>query len=373
MCINRFRVSYGRAAVACVVLSCLSALAAVDPSAREQVSRPSRMDANQALQMGLNYLTGRKGTRDLTRAAQLLQEAAEAGQPEAQTQLGMMYQTGTGVPQDFALALHWYQLAAASGGLSAKVNMGLLYAKGRGVAQDPAMAQQLFRQAFEKGYGSAAGYLGEMYFSGIGVQKDGKAAEQWFAKGVKKHDAVSMYDLGTLYTGEYGHRPELGKAAELLRRSAKLKYLPAEYSLGLLLTRHPELSDSIDEARTWLESASEGGFWKANAVLGILSRDGTGVAKDQEQALYYFKLAMAQGGEGAQKLLKTDLSILEASIGADKAAKIDARADAWVKDHPPLFLTENSGTGEMTLGESAGAARSTARQAQQNTGDHPPA
>jgi uncharacterized protein len=372
MPIIRFATIRRFAVAACTGLSCLSALATVYPAATHQGTRAFQVSAGQPLQPRKNYLTGSDMPRDPVRAAQLLEQAAEAGEPEAQTRLGMMYQTGTGVSQDFGRAMHWYQLAAASGGLAAKVNMGVLYARGNGVAPDAEMAMQLFRHAFQMGYGTAAAYLGEMYFAGTAVQQDRAAAEEWFRKGMKKHDPVSAYDLGVLYTGEKGHRQDLPKAAEMFRKAAKLEYVPAEYSLGLLIARHPELSPSRDEARKWLGSASDAGFWKANVVLGILSRDGDGIERDQEEALFYFKLAVAQGGESAQKLVGNDLKVLVAKVTAEKAETISARADAWAKSHPPLFLILNSGTGEMTVGDSLGKSDSSCCGSPQTRGGHVP-
>ncbi|HEY3706703.1 MAG TPA: tetratricopeptide repeat protein [Terracidiphilus sp.] len=342
-----------------------------DPVVPDRETHTSKVRPSQALELGLDYLTGHNVPRDPVRAAQFLQQAAEAGVPEAQTRLGMMYQTGTGVSRDFSLAMHWYQLAAASGGLAAKVNMATLYARGNGVPRDSAMALQMFHQAFEMGYGAAAAYLGEMYFAGTGVARDRKAAEDWFTKGMKKHDPVSAYDLGILNTGEYGHKPDLPRAADMLRKAAKVNYVPAEYCLGLLIARHPDFGTS-DEARTWLDAASEAGFWKADAVLGILSRDGDGVAKDPEKALYYFRLAVAQGGDSALKLLGPDLKVLAARISPERAGQIADTAVAWAKSHPPLFLIVNSATGDMTIGGSLGNPDSPEAAAPQPAGGHPP-
>lgn len=323
--------------VAVFALDCSALLAGVDPLAPEQQSKGPQ-GAAQTLQLAENYLTGRNAPRDLSRAAQLMVRAAEAGDPDAQTRLGMMYQTGTGVPHDAALALHWYQLGAAGGSLGAKVNMGILFARGTGVRQDPAVAMQLFREAVDKGYAAGAAYLGEMYFLGCGIPADHAAAEKWFAKGMKMHDPTSTYDLGILYTGEYGHAQDLPRAADLFRKAAKVDYVPAQYSLGLLISRRPDLADSRNEARTWLESASKAGFWKADVVLGILSRDGDGVRKDQEAALYYFDRAIAQGGESARQLLAKDLQVLSKKIAPDRAAEIVSQAGEWAKSHPPAFL-----------------------------------
>jgi TPR repeat protein len=154
---------------------------------------------------------------------------------------------------------------------------------------------------------------------------------------------VSAYDLGVVYTGQYGDKPNLDEAAEMFRKSVKLNYVPAEYSLGLLIARHPQFGHSPDEGRHWLEAAAQAGYWKANTVLGILSRDGDGMPQDADAALYYFKVAMAQGGADAERLVRGEVNRLTAKMPPDRVAAITSRANAWAQNHPPVFLLMNGG------------------------------
>ncbi|WP_374651425.1 SPOR domain-containing protein [Dongia sp.] len=64
------------------------------------------------------YLAGHGGT--VTEGVELLKQAAEAGEPEAQSRLGVLYAKGEGVPQSDTEAYKWLSLAArgASPGVS---------------------------------------------------------------------------------------------------------------------------------------------------------------------------------------------------------------------------------------------------------------
>ncbi len=59
------------------------------------------------------YESGLAVEQDITRAAELFAQAAEAGNAEAQYALSVMYQTGVGQPQDSQLAAQWLQRSAA--------------------------------------------------------------------------------------------------------------------------------------------------------------------------------------------------------------------------------------------------------------------
>jgi len=74
-------------------------------------------------------------------------EAAEEGEPKAQTYVGEAYQKGLGIPPNYEKAVEWYKKAAAQGYASAQMNLAFLYENGLGVKQDLAMAAQLYRQA----------------------------------------------------------------------------------------------------------------------------------------------------------------------------------------------------------------------------------
>jgi TPR repeat protein len=53
--------------------------------------------------------------RDLEKAADLYQKAADQGNAYAQNELGWLYEYGEGVPEDFKKARELYQKAASQG------------------------------------------------------------------------------------------------------------------------------------------------------------------------------------------------------------------------------------------------------------------
>jgi TPR repeat protein len=280
-----------------------------------------------------DYFTGNGVTQDSKRAAYWYEKAAGLGNPEAQNQIGYFYQAGIGVPQDPKRALHWYHLSASSGFAKAKVNLAIIYLRGIGVQKNDELAVRLLTQAFQEGNGTAATYLGLLSYFGIAVKEDKIGAERWFQSALKLHDPLAAYDLGLLYSVYVDHPRDLPKAAALLRRAADAGYVPAMHSLGLLLVNHRELKQNPQQSRTLLETAANAGYWKSSIVLGILARDGRGIPIDNEAAYFHFHLGVLQGGPEADHLIKKDMDVLAAKMGAEDRQTAISTANTWFAHH----------------------------------------
>jgi hypothetical protein len=68
------------------------------------------------------------------------EQAAQAGDDDAQFYLGAFHSAGTGRPRDDALAFRWFQRAADQGHAHAMLIVAGLYASGRGTTKDNAKA-----------------------------------------------------------------------------------------------------------------------------------------------------------------------------------------------------------------------------------------
>ena len=73
--------------------------------------------------LGVCYSNGEGIRQDYARAFELFQQAAEAGDEDAQCSLGVAYEQGEGVAQSNKLAEQWYAKAAATGHKLAKSNL----------------------------------------------------------------------------------------------------------------------------------------------------------------------------------------------------------------------------------------------------------
>ena len=108
--------------------------------------RPLRTTVSECSIRGGEYVAYDRA--DLQSALRVWMQAAEAGDPEAQTNVGDIYERGLGVAPNYEAAAQWYQKAADKGYSRALFNLGTLYEQGTGVPQDQLKALNLYRQAW---------------------------------------------------------------------------------------------------------------------------------------------------------------------------------------------------------------------------------
>jgi TPR repeat protein len=107
-------------------------------------------------------------------------DAADQGDPEAQTRLGVLYSEGQGVERNYETAAGWFLKAAEQGDIYAQNNLGDMYDSGQGVDQDFGEAAKWYRKAAEADDSYAQHRLGELHGEGLGVEMNACQAFAWF-------------------------------------------------------------------------------------------------------------------------------------------------------------------------------------------------
>lgn len=124
-----------------------------DPSGLQQAAAAG--DVNAEYELGTLDYVGIGVVQDYIGAANLLQRAALANNAEAQCELGFLYQTGSFAqgppPPDLKDALPWYQKSAARGDACGEFALAAMLQAGSGVTANPAEAASLFAQAAAQG------------------------------------------------------------------------------------------------------------------------------------------------------------------------------------------------------------------------------
>ena len=85
--------------------------------------------------------------RDFSKAAELLEPLAKAGNTEAQYQLASLLRSGKGVPRDYEQAIKWLNRAAAQDNTNAQYTLGIMYENGWGVEKSQQEAMEWFSAA----------------------------------------------------------------------------------------------------------------------------------------------------------------------------------------------------------------------------------
>lgn len=149
-----------------------------------------------------------------------LEQAARAGNRQAQHDLGAHYAAGRLVEQDFARAAYWFHEAAIRGVANAQYNLGVLFQQGLGVKADPALAVQWYNRAAENGHVEAQYNMGVAYADGIGVKRDIPKAVHWFERAASAGISRAAYNLGVMYELGMMGAPDLDAARQWYRQAA---------------------------------------------------------------------------------------------------------------------------------------------------------
>ena len=172
--------------------------AGVSPTLRDAANAG---DPGAETELALRYLEARGLPRDPKIAARWFEQAATQGLPIAQYRLGALYEKGTGVTRDIQLARSWYMKAANAGNARAMHNLAVLDAEDGGIGKpDYAEAAQWFRRAGELGVRDSQFNLGVLYGRGLGVPQDLEQSWLWFSLASRQ--------------GDFGRREEARRSRE---------------------------------------------------------------------------------------------------------------------------------------------------------------
>ena len=179
---------------------------------------------------------------------------------------------GKNAKPDYTQALYWYRKAAEAGDTQSKAQLGLIFSEGGyGVTRNPDEAAKWFREAAEEGNSTAQVNLAFFYDS----RWQGGAGNE-ARGGIKPDDAL---------------------------------------------------------AAQWYKKAAEQGALIAQRNLGLCYERGQGVAKNMEEAYFWYSLlydgAVKEQSPGAIKNAGTYKKEVAAALTMEQIEKIETRVRAW--------------------------------------------
>ena len=245
-----------------------------------------------------------------TASLERLKQAAESGDPGAQTELGVLYLDGEGVPRDLTQAVNWLQKAAELGSAEAQYRMGTFHAAGRGVPRDNdeaskwyRKAAEWFRKAAEEGSPQAQYRWGTMHATGRGVTQDYAEAAKWYRKAADQGHGMAQSDLGSAYSRGRGVPKDLVESVKWYRKAAEQGTTLAQHNLGISYMEGEGVAKSPAEAMKWFRLAAEQGLGPSQFNLGLGYEDGNGVARDPAEAAKWYRKAVEWGYAPAKEAL----------------------------------------------------------------------
>jgi TPR repeat protein len=110
-----------------------------------------------------------------------------------------------------------------------------------------------------------------MYLEGYGVSRDIAQAVAWFEKAATAGDAIASFSLAALFDeGAAGLERDQARAAGWYRRAADLGLATAQHRLGVMYRDGRGVARDPRQALDWLRKASELGHPDAQLDLGAL-------------------------------------------------------------------------------------------------------
>jgi len=282
------------------------AAAAANPRPAPPPSAPelTLADAQSVYEKGVRLACGNGVTKDEAAAFAWIGKAARAGLPEAQHDLAAMYAEGIGCASNLPAALTWGRKAAEQGNAGAQAWLGYVYASAKGAAADPVEAAQWNERAAAQGEALAAFNLGVQYVNGQGVRQDFARAFSQFSAAAARGYAEAYANLGAMHWKGLGVEPNPTNAFRSFQKAQERGGVQGTFALGLLYGIGAGVAKDRQMAFACCLSAARSGHVGAQKQLGRIFITGSGVPWSEQDAIYWYRMAAAQGDETARQAVE---------------------------------------------------------------------
>jgi len=144
---------------------------------------------------------------------------------------GWYYLGRNGVEKNLPKALELYEKAAEEGEIRAYRQIGFIYQRGgEEVSRDLAKAVSYFEKGYKAGDKKCAGFLGNLYLGRFGMPRDEEKALKWLLIGAEGNDSFSLFELVKYYgPNSEPERRDLKKAVEFANCLVERKSCPPAF------------------------------------------------------------------------------------------------------------------------------------------------
>lgn len=255
------------------------------------------------------------GMEEYEKALLWARKGAQLGDGNALNSLGRIYNEGLGVDVDHKKGLKWFEDAAKAGDADSQNICGNIYHDADFVEHDPEKSFNYYQMAAAQGHGYGMWNLGTCYMDGDGTAKNLALGEEWIRKaadaGIEEAiDAVKEVFDKPLEENDLD--AELQKAQEaydngdyetaggIWQNWAEQGNADAQFYLGVLYENGYGVAKNDKEAVKWYRKAAEQGDTAAQYNLGLMYQNGSGVNQSDKEAAKWYRKAAEQGDADAQ-------------------------------------------------------------------------
>ncbi len=250
---------------------------------------------------------------DYSKAFELFEPLANAGNDDAQYYMGIMYHFGDGVRQSYEKAYEWYLKSAEAGDLDSQYRVATLYEDGDGIREDKNKAFNWFLKSAQQGHKTSQFKVAFYSDDGSIIDQDYEQAAYWYQKAGEQGDPTSLAYLGELYQNGKGVSENLERAIELYMEAIGIEN--QEYAVSKLnsiiedntpdnTSQSPAFAMASDLFRAGNVSGAVNAFQKlagagdrdAQVLVGSLYQSGQGgLAQSDAQANHWFLKSALKG------------------------------------------------------------------------------
>jgi TPR repeat protein len=257
-------------------------------------------------ELGLCYARGIGTQKDLKKAAEYYQLAANQGDMLAQFQLGWCYQNGWGIKQDLTSAKLLYRQSSSQGCEDAKYALSLLNdkdTKEEEIKRSKLENLSSIKVLAENGSVWHQFYLGMLYSQGEFIQKNMEIAVKYF-KLITTNSAYKSYSMKQASQQKVFSFLNVNVGTHFKSQMYPECFSNACYYLGKAYYEGTGIEKSLTASIECFEMAAERNHTMAQFMLGKCYYKGEGVKKDLTRAIHFLKLSADKGLEEAKTLLE---------------------------------------------------------------------
>ena len=258
--------------------------------------------------------------KDMQLGIAWLHKAAQQQLPLAQFVIGQHFLSGSLIVKNVAAGISWCEQAATQNLVTAIVFLAKCHEEGLHLAQNMLQAQNYYRRAAKLDDLPSAIKLATLLANG--TPDNQKEAIKWYRKTAERNVTSTYYPLAVLLNSVLNNQIE---ALQWYLKAAENGDIEAQYELGLRF-KHGYHNCNIDTPKStyFFKLAAVSGHTHAQFIYATCLNEGSGVEKNQREAMVFFQKAADNGHIEAQyqfALLKSQESKSDAYPYFLKAAQ----------------------------------------------------
>ncbi len=278
-------------------------------AAAELLTEAAKVGSTDAmLELSRLYAKGDGVAFDFDRARQLIEDAIAAGElRRGSWALAELYARAEPPNRDMVRATEQYQRAADQGDPWSMIELGRILATGDGVPVDFARGTQILQQAISvdgDSRGFAYEVMGDVLAGASGADRDIPGALANFRNASDLGSTAAMFKIATILRKGDGVPVDAAGAREALLRAIEAGAQERGwFELGALYATGPlEIQDPANAADAYGRAVELGNPWAMIELAAILG-NGVGVPADFPRAETLLRQAVALGGESVPSAL----------------------------------------------------------------------